>query len=540
LKYHLRSIQKEVMRKIYLFLSVLTLTATVLAQDPVIDWQNTIGGNSADQFNELVATPDGGYLMGGYSFSDASGDKTEDAIGEEDYWVVKVDALGQVQWDNTIGGSDEDQLFSVANALDGGYVLAGGSRSNSSADKSEDAIGLRDYWIVKLDVNGVIEWDNTIGGDDHDFATSIEPTADGGYIVSGRSESNISGDKTEDSLGTDDYWVLKLDTNGDIVWQNTIGGNSTDYVYAMDITDDGGVVLAGYSQSGSNGDKTEPRIGRSDYWIVKLDDNGVIEWDNTIGGTDDEGVWDIKQTSDGSYIVAGWSDSDASGDKDEDAIGSRDYWILKLDTAGVIIWQNTIGGESLEEWSNIALSDDGGLVIAGYSSSNVSGDKTDNSYNDTRDYWVVKLNSAGLVEWDDTIGGDGQEFLWDMIGTDDGGYVLGGHSSSGISGDKTEDNIGSSDYWIVKLGSTLGLDDRLFTESVSVYPNPTKDVLNISLETGIIEKITIYNVLGSELKNIFNKDSVDKPIDVSDLQSGVYFVQVTSEGKTATKKFVKQ
>ena len=209
-----------------LILLLLFFTTTTLAQE--IEWQNTIGGNYYDQLNSIQQTSDGGYILGGWSDSNISGDKTEDSQGNYDYWVVKLDAAGNIQWQNTIGGNSVDYLTSIQHTTDGGYILGGWSNSGVSGDKTENSQGANDYWVVKLDPIGYIQWQNTIGGGSYDYLTSIQQTTDGGYILGGMSQSDVSGDKTEICQGDFDYWVVKLDASGNIQWQNTIGGNSWD------------------------------------------------------------------------------------------------------------------------------------------------------------------------------------------------------------------------------------------------------------------------------------------------------------------------
>ena len=268
-------------------------------------------------------------FLGGWSNSNISGDKTENSQGDYDYWVLKLDPTGNIQWQNTIGGSINDQLYSIQQTIDGGYILGGWSNSNISGDKTENSQGT-DYWVVKLDASGNIQWQNTIGGSFLDYLNCMQQTSDGGFILAGSSQSGISGDKTEDSQGGSDYWVVKLDAFGNIQWQNSIGGNSDDYLTSIQQTIDGGYILGGYSNSGISGDKTENYQGLYDYWVVKLDATGNIQWQNTIGGNSWDELISIQQTNDGGYILGGHSSSGISGDKTENSQGDYDYWVVKL------------------------------------------------------------------------------------------------------------------------------------------------------------------------------------------------------------------
>ncbi|MBK9399660.1 MAG: hypothetical protein IPN36_02025 [Bacteroidetes bacterium] len=175
------------------------------------------------------------------------GDKTENSNGSWDYWIVKSDSLGNIQWQNTIGGSGDDKLYSVKQTMDGGYILGGSSSSFISGDKTEPSTGGHDFWILKTDSTGNIQWQNTIWGSNNDELISIYQTADGGYALGGYSKSFISGDKSENSLMQSipcyDFWIIKTDPAGSIQWQNTIGGSNDEYLTSFKQTIDGGSIL---------------------------------------------------------------------------------------------------------------------------------------------------------------------------------------------------------------------------------------------------------------------------------------------------------
>ncbi len=469
------------MRTVFTFIIVI-IGINGFCQAPEIEWQNTIGGSSGDILQSLQQTTDGGYILGGYSSSGISGDKTEASLGGDDYWVVKFNSSGAIEWQNTIGVSSVDYLTSLQQTTDGGYILGGSSSSGISGDKTEASLGSYDYWVVKLESSGAIEWQNIIGGSSHDYLYSLQQTTDGGYIIGGYSWSGISGDKTEALLGGTDYWVVKLESSGAIEWQNTIGGSSWDQLYSLQQTTDGGYILGGYSYSGISGDKTETSLGVSDYWVVKLNSSGAIEWQNTIGGSSDDALYSLKQTIDGGYILGGQSWSGISADKTEVSLGYNDYWVVKLNSSGAIEWQNTIGGNDGDYLYSLQQTTDGGYFLGGWSYSGISGDKTEASLG-VSDYWVLKLNSSGVIEWQNTIGGSAYDDLISLRQTTDGGYILGGYSYSGISGDKTEASLGNYDYWVIKLmgdctpapelcnsldDNCNGLIDDAITETISI------------------------------------------------------------------------
>ncbi len=272
------------MKKIFLSFLIILTTFSALPQ-VAIEWQRTIGGSGYDYLRSVQQTFDGGYILGGWSNSNISGDKTENSQGATDYWVVKTDSAGNIQWQKTIGGSGYDWLLSIQQTTDGGYILGGTSDSNTSGDKTENSKGYRDYWILKSDSAGNIQWQKTIGGSNYDELSCIKQTTDGGYILGGKSNSDMSGDKTENSNGGWDYWIVKTDSMGNIQWQNTIGGGGYDYLWYLKQTADSGYILGGMSASFISGDKTDNSKGSHDYWIIKTNVGGTIQWQKTIGGS---------------------------------------------------------------------------------------------------------------------------------------------------------------------------------------------------------------------------------------------------------------
>ncbi|MBK7887453.1 MAG: T9SS type A sorting domain-containing protein [Bacteroidetes bacterium] len=436
-------------------LLILVSASTLYSQE--FEWQNTIGGSLYDNLTSISQTVEGGYIFGGASNSPVSGDKNETCRGDYDYWIVKTGSQGNYQWQNTLGGSSYDLMYSLHQTIDGGFILGGFSDSDISWEKWEDCLGSGDYWIVKTDGSGNIQWQNTISGGSQDVLQSIQQTSDGSYILGGYSDSNISGDKTENRIGGFDYWVVKTDTTGNIQWQNTIGGSGYDMLNSIQQTQDGGFILGGYSSSNISGDKTENNIGGSrDYWIVKTDTMGNIQWQNTIGGNGQDDLFSVEQTTDGGFILGGYSNSGISGDKTENSFGGDDYWIVKTDSLGIIEWQKTIGGSGQDLLTSIKQTTEGGYVLCGYSNSGISGVKTENCLGDF-DYWVIKIDSVGVIQWQNTIGGNMQDLLYSIEQTSDGGYLLGGSSNSNISEDKTENGLGNEDFWVVKLYGNYNL-----------------------------------------------------------------------------------
>lgn len=439
---------------IFLSITMLCISsffASAQINPPAIQWQNTIGGSSYENVSTVIQTEGGRYLIGGSSYFGTSSDKSEPGQGRYDYWIVQLDENGTVLFEHTYGGDLDDYLKDMIQTPDGGYLLGGYSISGITGDKTSLTYGSADYWIVKLNNLFEIEWQQSYGGNKEDFLSCIANTPDGGYLFGGTSYSGIAGVKTEQVYGKADYWVIKTDNKGDIEWQNTIGGSRRDYLYTMENTNDGGYILGGQSVSPASGDKAEGKFGGGDYWVVKLDNNGTISWENTIAGNQYETLTSVDQTPDDGYLLCGYSNSAGLKDKSENCKGEYDYWVIKLNSNGVIEWDKTIGGSDAEWIYDVELTSDGGYILGGFSKSGISGDKKETARGGY-DYWVVKVNNTGTIEWQKTIGGSGgYDLMYSILQCSDGGYILAGSSDSGISGDKTEASQGASDYWVIKL-----------------------------------------------------------------------------------------
>lgn len=510
----------------------------LFAQAPALEWQKLIGGSNQDNGSLVSIGQDGIILIGSYSNSNISGDKSQNSRGSYDYWLVKANPTGSVLWDKTMGagpvtlfGPENDILSSVTQTSDDSILVGGLSESSISGEKTEVSRGDYDYWLLKLNPSGAILWDKTIGGDAYDGLSDFFETNDGNYIVAGFTLSSISGEKSEASRGLFDIWILKLDTINNIIWQKTIGGSGVDGLNKVIQTTDDGFVLGSTSNSPISGEKTESSFGGNDYWIVKLNSSGVIEWQKTIGGNSNEALTDIIQTVDGGYLVAGYSDSNTSGLKSENSRGGYDFWVVKLDVNGTIQWEKTIGGNDEDKLNAITQCSDSGYILTGSSKSNISGEKTEIS-NGSADGWIVKLNADGAIEWQKNLGGsldDGFTYVKQMY---DGSFVFTGFSFSSNSFDITETNHGGNDIWLVKLNAEdlHSYQFDAFQDAV-FFPNPTNSTITIDLNM-IRENVnvTVSSVLGQVISqyNYTNQNRIDLELPNA---SGVYLVTLESESK---------
>ncbi|MCF3111033.1 hypothetical protein LL912_19760 [Niabella sp. CC-SYL272] len=454
------------------------------AQAPAIQWQKALGGSGYDVAYDVKATKDGGYIMVGYTTSndgDVSGGK-----GNYDYWVVKVNSSGAIQWQKTYGGSIDEYATAVQQTADGGYIVTGHVRSLDG-----DVTGYRnayDYWVLKLNSGGELQWQKALGGTFSDMSYAIQQTTDGGYIVAGYVYSN-DGDVTG-SHGNGDCWLVKLSSSGTIQWQKAYGGSGEDRAFSVQQTTDGGYIMAGSSRS-NDGDVTGNH-GDMDYWVVKLNGSGVLQWQKSLGGTGSETANTVRQTADGGYIVAGYAESvngDVTGNK-----GQSDYWLVKLSGSGSLQWQKTYGGRHYDMARSVRQTPDGGYIIAGYSSSD-NGDITNPRGN--QDYWVVKINSGGTLQWQKAMGGHLTDDPIVVEPTADGGYIVAGMSES-PGGDVTG-NHGWYEAWLVKLAP----DPVLPVVFTGLQASVSEGQLRVDWETASEQNCSHYRVEVSADGNTF-------------------------------------
>ncbi|MEO5570330.1 MAG: T9SS type A sorting domain-containing protein [Bacteroidia bacterium] len=494
---------KKIFIKIVLVFGCGVFVSDCYSQNPLVkQWDKRFGGTNEDNLTSLQQTSDGGYILSGFSLSGIGGNKTQALRGSFDYWIVKIDSIGNMEWDKDFGGIGIDYLHSLQQTGDEGYILAGYSTSDSSGDKTQpnwDTIQYTyDYWIVKLDSIGNKEWDKDFGGTAGDQLFSIQQTTDGGYILGGFSYSGISGDKTQAKWGGYDYWIIKIDSLGNKQWDKDFGGWGDDFLINVKQTSDGGYILGGDSNSDSSGNKTQNNWDithqSSDFWIVKIDSLGNKQWDRVFGGTNDDLVNSLEVTADGGYILGGFSASDSSGNKTQATWGDYDYWIIKIDSLGNKQWDKDFGGSGAEELYNIFIVDDGGYLLSGDSYSPISGDKTENNLGQEQS-WIVKTDSIGNKLWDKTLFTLGHDEIGLAIQTNDGCYAMANMTYAGIGGYKTQSSWASTDYWIIKFcDTTLTTSITNFQFSIFIlqlFPNPATSTIQLTFNTKEKTKVQI-------------------------------------------------
>jgi hypothetical protein len=431
-----------------------------LGQDPLVkQWDHRYGGNKDDQLYCLQQTINGGYILGGWSFSGQNGDKSEPSWGDRDYWIVKTDSLGIKEWDKRYGGTEEDLLYAVLPLQNGDYILGGHTLSGISGDKTQPLIGAWDYWIIKVDSDGIPLWNKGFGGISTDKLMALDTTFDGGYILGGYSDSPVGGDKSEPSWGSYDYWIIKVDSLGTKQWDKRFGGTGPDYITNVRQTADSGYILAGYSSSPISGDKTETSQGYNDYWIVKTDALGNYQWDRRFGGDGEDFMVSLEFSNDGGYFLAGYSYSGMSGDKTQPnwmpLNHTCDLWILKIDSVGTQLWDRRYGWTGSERLGNLSLTSDNGLLLSGSSDSQIGGDKSEANLG-VSNSWVIGIDQSGNKLWDKVLLTAGDDGSAQGLQTTGNCFVFANYSPADSAGEKTQDSWGngSFDYWITKFCDT--------------------------------------------------------------------------------------
>ena len=342
---------------------------------PEEEWNRTYGGTGVDAAYSVQQTSDGGYIIAGETRSYGA--------GKSDIWLVKTDSSGNEQWNRTFGGTGRDWANSVQQTADGGYIIAGG--------------GGEDIWLVKTDSSGNEQWNRTFGGTGFDNANSIQQTADGGYIIAG--------------VGGEDIWLVKTDSSGNEQWNRTFGGTAWDEAYSVQQTADGGYILAGCTDSHS--------VDFRDIWLVKTDSSGNEQWNRTFGKAAFDEAYLVHQTSDGGYTIAGISGA---------GVG---YWLVKTDSNGNEQWNKTFGGTDYSH--AVQQTSDDGYIIAGEAR------LYDADWHN--DFWLVKTDSNGNEQWNKTFEGTGVGVAYSVQQTSDGGYIIAG----------TSYGAGKPDFWLIKI-----------------------------------------------------------------------------------------
>jgi len=521
-----------------------------IAQAPLVEWDYSYGGDMDDTGYGIEETEDGGYIVTGSTKSGQNCDHSELNCGDYDIWVLKLDASGILINQNSIRGSGTDRSQVILEVSDG-YIVQGHSTSGISCDKNESGNGGYDAWFIKLDagLNNIV-WQNSFGGSGDEISgNALRKTTDGGTIACGYTTTSTNGGR--------DYYIKKLNTAGNTDWTVVYGGTEDDVCTDIRQTADAGYIAIGYSRSGISGDKT---VGCSDcdsaeYWLLRLDSEGSILWQKDYGGSGDDIGGSVLIASNGDFIISGSSSSPISGTKTENKVGGTDFWVLRTDSNGNLLDQNTIGGYKDDDFNISVEGTNGGYLLAGTSNSDaysntgnaaIDSNKTENSRGGY-DYWVVKVNETLNKVWDKTMGSTSDEFLRGLDATSDGGYVIDGRSNSPAGGEKSDGWCGASvnfDYWTVKLASDISgvIEPALLQPNFTVSPNPADESVRIDFSNLVqpILSVEIYDCFGKCVWMSKEPNVRQFQLSVNSFKSGLYLVQLKTEVGITIQKLVVQ
>lgn len=546
------------MKKLYIILLLLAISVTVQAQVFVTDWQTAVGGFLQEYSpSDLVKTNDSGFVVVGTSNSNIGGLKSQQRCNDmtpyADYWVVKLDAMGNKDWDYKFGGDLGDGAFSVIQTLDNGFLVSGTSNSPISCDKTSNN-HQDDFWILKLNSNGILQWQKRYGGAGSEGVEYALQATDGSFYIAGRCGSNTSYQITDTAHGGYDILVFKLDSLGNKKWDHLYGGSGDDVINNMTLLSDGNLLMIGSTNSyGPDGDVTEPPLStfiyNEDGWVLKIDSAGNKMWDKRYGGTAIDIGTAACEYADSTLLIGVGITATSTNSNITDSVshGLSDMWMLKLDYYGNKIWDKRIGGDKDDGFYDI-VKDGSDFILSGISKSDSSFDKSENCRGGF-DYWIVKIDSAGNKIWDKTYGSSSDDESNRLVINADNNYTVCGYTRGSISGDKTVPTwdtasiIGSGwrgDLWCLRfhVDTTTSLHDLQQQIQFALYPNPARNVVNLQWQsTSTVTAITVYDLQGRTILQQTVTSKTEKTVlNISSLSRGVYIVTVSDGLKSGRRK----
>ncbi|KFF16466.1 T9SS type A sorting domain-containing protein [Chryseobacterium sp. JM1] len=542
------------MRKLYTGALFLCTALCVSGQEVI--WQKDIKSSTQDFLSQVITTIDQQYLITGSSIQTKNQQATTNKKPNNgyDFHLIKLNQQGEQIWEKYFSGQDHDYLSTSVATQEGGFLLAGTSYSGKGQDKKDDSKGGSDIWLIRINESGDELWQKTIGSSSDEEARSVIQTTDFGFFVAGNRQSLPSANSSQGAggYGSKDVVVTRLDKNGKVLSEILLGGKGLDEVEKMIPTKDGGALLGMYSRSSEmrglgSSDKPSPatsypvsriakstdNFGEGDYWIVKLDKTGKVEWEKNYGGKADDHVRTLVLTSTG-YLIGGESRSERSGNKTVGIEEGTDLWLISLNERGEEIWQKSYNFKNRDILMGISVLHDAddkgskGILLGGYTQAEGKIEKDDETF------WMLYLNMDGNEQWRKHVKGESrkkEERLSDLKLNKDGSIILAGTSA---------EELGKENWKIVKLGDKQ-LDKLIEKQDIKIYPNPVADYTYVEIGFDFKEAdIILYDMGGRQLQTVKTKNKVTK-INTHNLIQGAYLITIkTDDNKTANAKLIKK
>lgn len=439
----------------FLFLFLLMLNTTGFSQSFYIDWQACFGGSEWDEPIDMIEVP-GGYMIVGNTKS-SDGDISFN-LGEVNIWLVKIDQSGNLLYEKTFGGSIGEASYGIFPSSDGNYYILGVAYS-SDGDISYDPYPTsNDFWIIKIDGEGNIIWDKIVGGNGYDQPYRGYATTDGGIMAAGWTNSS-DGDVSH-YYGSYDMWMVKLNSEGEIQGDFTAGTTGMENAQAIIQTGDGGYLLGGNSIMGEGGNLTcVPHSWAAEAILIKLDARLNIEWQKCYGGTDHETITGVIERSNG-YSFIGPANSNDGDLINSGWHGKSDIWVVNIDFNGNILWQKCFGGSDYDEATDIIIDENGNYIVVGNTLS-VDGDITNNHSQTEYDHdvWAFCIDETGNLMWQNCFGGLGDEYKQNAVVMKSPlNFVIAAYTDYGPSYDVGCTPFGGNgdrDIWVFEVNDTL-------------------------------------------------------------------------------------
>jgi hypothetical protein len=534
------------MKKIVILLIVAISPGILFSQNYLVNWQSCFGGSELDYVTDMVEFNNHFYILGNTFSNDGD---ISFLHGENDFWLVCTDSQGNMSWERTYGGSDSDGSHRILSTGEGYFYLLGTAFSSDGDITNDPYLNSGDYWVVKIDSLGNIIWDKIVGGNAGETLWSAALTSDGGVVIIGQAYSN-DGDVSI-SYGMGDTWVVKINSGGELEWDFTIGTDFIDVGQAIIQTSDGGYLVGGSSMLGEGGNITcAPHSSLADAILTKLDTARNIEWQRCYGGSEHDGIVSLIEIEDG-YVFGAYTssnDGDVSGwHSGYNHLGNPqpDMWIVKIDFFGNIIWQNALGGSNFETNYRIFEDSFNSIYSFGVTYSNdgdVSGNHSVSEYDS--DIWVVELDINGELISQQCFGGEGKEGIeHGIVFKDNYHFIVAGNTDYGPSYHVACSPYGGNgidrDFWVFEVkDTTVSLPEQPTPATIlTTYPNPAKDYVCFERKGKASSRhmeINIFSASGIPVKELtLYPGETLKVWDTRSIPAGVYFYRSLQKDKTA-------